>query len=183
MYQDTDFGKDSPRRRRGPGGGDEAETGWRRSVQADRYRLQRAGHPAQGGRVRSRLHGHDRQGHDHHPADGAQDGLGCGFLRSVRDLFHRRRRGSRGTGRGVLFDVAGPLRVSRRSAPGGTRGRRALQAALRHRHQLPGRGRLCGGGLPDRRVAAGGARPDAGHVPDSRWKASRTGATCSADRR
>ena len=172
-----------PRRCRGPGGGDEAETGRRVRVQADRYRLQRAGQPAQGGRLRSRLHGNDRPGHDHHPADGAQDGMGRGFLRSVRDLFHRRRRGARGTGGGVLFDVAGPLCVSGRSAPGGSRGHRPLQAALRHRHQLPGRGRLRGGGLPDRRAAAGGARSQPGHLPDSRWKASRTGATCSADRR
>jgi branched-chain amino acid transport system substrate-binding protein len=52
------------------------------------------------------------------------------------------------------------------SEPRGSRGHGPLQAALRHRHQLSGRGRLCGGGLPDRRSAAGGPRAESGHVPE-----------------
>ena len=95
MYQDTDFGKDFHAGVVAQVEAMKLKLGGVVGVPADRYRLQRAGHPAQGGRLRSRLHGNDRQGHDHHPADGAQDGLGCGFLRSVRHLFHRRRRGAR----------------------------------------------------------------------------------------
>ena len=129
MYEDTDFGKDIHAGVVAQVDAMKLETGCRFNVQPNCHRLQRARDAAQGGRLRSGVHGHDRQGHDHHPADRAQDGLGCGVLRPVRELFHRRRRGPGGTGGGVLFDVAGHLRLFRRSAPGGSRGHCPLQSS------------------------------------------------------
>ena len=120
----------------------------------------------QGCGLRSRLHGHDRAGHDHHPADGAQDGMGRGLLRSVRELFHRGGRGTRGAGGRLLLDVARGLCLFRRSSSRGPRDHDTLQAALRHRHQLSRRGRLRGGGLPHRGAAAGRTRPEPGDLPE-----------------
>ena len=52
------------------------------------------------------------------------------------------------------------------STAGGARGDFPLQAAIWHRHQLSGRGRLRGCDMPDRGAAAGGARPQPGYVPE-----------------
>ena len=59
----------------------------------------------------------------------------------------------------------GVYAYQRRSATGGARRDNALQAAVWHRDQLPRRGRLCGGDVSVGRAAAGGTRPEPGHVP------------------
>ena len=108
--------------------------------------------------------GTHREGHGDHPADGAQEGWNSDLHGQLRHLFDRGGRGAGRSGGGVLFDVAGALSLSGRSAPGGARVRDQVQADLRHRRELSRRGRLHRRELHACRTGEGGSRSDGGQL-------------------
>ena len=165
MYEDTDFGKDIHAGDRGAGERHEFET-WRRPRSVPLLPI--STRTSAGSRMPAAISSAWARSSGTRSSSCKQRAKWVGTWTSAASsraipLPLPRLPGDRRTGsiRCRLGSMLIPTMRDRRCARYGP-----LQAALRHRHQLPGRSRICSGECLIEVTAAGGSRPEFGHVPE-----------------